>query len=440
MLPDARSPSTAGENDDAETLDPYAPPKLVFVHVMKTAGTSLYRWLQRHYRHEDSLTEATNWGGYWVLPQEVRDSKLFVRGHFGSYITKFHGAAQGFRAISVLRDPVDRAISHYFHGKSAPDAGAIGKAINGEKLSLDEFFEHPRCIPFACNFQVRNFAYDLDIDYETQKLGPAQMFKGPMGDRELQNAIKFLESLDLIGFTERLPEFLASLSQATGFFPDDDLGRSRGYRDSKLKLDPGTEKRIRKANELDIELYEWARNHTAKAKPIMNFNWLRRRQHNPIDLSGQTLHRWRVKDPFFGTGWSDVQGTNTSSSPGHRWTINGETATLRIEVDPDAKYMILLEILRFVRSEQRRHFSLSANGTALDLTGPAPLDNASDGGGVFLATLPPAGQKTCELTFTVGLLKSFNAVNSIDTDKMLRGLALTAITFVKIESDAAAKP
>jgi len=434
MLPEARSPGTANKNDEAETLDPYAPPKLVFVHIMKTAGTSLYRWLQRHYRHEDILTEASNWGGYWGLPQEIRDSKLFVRGHFGSYITKFHGAAQGFRAISVLRDPVDRAISHYFHGKSAPDSGAIGKAINGEKLSLDEFFEHPRCVPFACNFQVRNFAYDLDADYETQKLGPAQMFKGPLGDRELRNAIKFLESLDLIGFTESLPEFVASLSQATGFFPDDDLGRSRGYRDGKLKLDPGTEKRIREANALDIELYEWARNHTSKAKPIMNFNWLRKRQRNPIDLTGQVLYRWRVQDPFFGTGWSDVQGTDTVRVPGHRWSINGEEATLRIAVDPDTKYLMVMEILRFVRSEQGQHFSLYANGKNLDLTGPTPFEHASDGGGLFLATLPPTGEKTCELKFKVALLKSFSSVNSIDTDRMLRGLALSAITFIKAES------
>ena len=42
MLLETHLPGAASENDKTETPDPYAPPKLVFVHIMKTAGTSLY--------------------------------------------------------------------------------------------------------------------------------------------------------------------------------------------------------------------------------------------------------------------------------------------------------------------------------------------------------------------------------------------------------------
>ena len=426
----------AGTAGRANAEPAYLAPKLVFVHVMKTAGTSLYRWLQRHYRHDDILTEASNWLGYWRMPPEIRARKRFVRGHFGSYITRYHNAANGFRAITVLRDPVDRTISHYFHGKSAPDAGLLGKIIKTEKLTLDDFLEHPGCAPFASNFQVRNFAYDLNRDYGTEKLAPARFFKAPMGQAEFVHAQEFLRASDLVGFTEDLPAFVASLSDMMGFFPDDDLGGSRGYREGGQTIGPDTERKIRKANALDIELYAWARQSAATAKAAAIISAPRRQPRNPIDLSACDAVRWDVKEPFFGTGWSDVQSPDGTDAPPHRWTIDSEDATLHIKVDPGAQYQLRLGIFRFVTAEQRNHFELFANGAKLELQESASFGRANEGGGLFLARLGPTQDERCELTVRVGLLKTFHMYNPIDSDETPRGLALCSITFAKIDDAA----
>src|SRR6185312_8099909 len=133
-------------------------------------------------------------------------------------------------------------------------------------LSLDEYLEHPGCSAFAQNFQVRNFAYDLSARYATEKLAPAQFFKRPLAEEDLRNAQSFLEQTDLVGYTEELGEFVDALSGMMGFVPEENLGSSRGYRQGGLTLSPDTEKKLRKANELDIELYEWARQNVPRPR------------------------------------------------------------------------------------------------------------------------------------------------------------------------------
>jgi hypothetical protein len=408
----------------------YLPGKLVFVHVMKTAGTSLYRWLQRHYRHDDILTEASNWLGYWAMPEEILARKRFVRGHFGSYITHYHNAANGFRTITVLRDPVERAVSHYFHGKSAPDAGRLGKIIRAENLSLDDYLEHPGCAAFARNFQVRNFAYDLSARYNTEKLAPAQFFKRPMAEADLRNAQSFLEQADLVGYTEELGEFVEALSGLMGFVPEENLGSSRGYRQRGLTLSPDTEKRLRNANALDIELYEWARRKIARPQAkIMGL--VRKPPVNPIDLSGRLERHWSVMEPFFGTGWSDVQSSAGVSAPPHRWTIDREDATLSVKVDPGATYKLRVNLFRFASDEQSRQFSVLADGNELELSQNFRIPLTT--GRTYTTTFGPTRTDECVLTFRVKTLKSFNTLNPSDDDRTLRGLALCSLDFMKID-------
>ena len=411
----------------------YLPGKLVFVHVMKTAGTSLYRWLQRHYHHDDILTEASNWLGYWRMPPEIRARKRFVRGHFGSYITRYHNAANGFRSITVLRDPVERAVSHYFHGKSAPDAGRLGKVIREGNLSLDEYAEDPGCAPFASNFQVRNFAYDLGARYTTEKLAPAQFFRRPMTETDLRNAQSFLEQTDLVGYTEELGEFVEALSDLMGFAPEENLGSSRGYRERGQTLDPGTEKRLRKANELDIEIYEWARRNVAKPRAKI-FGIAPKPVVNPIDVSGRRDLHWMVMEPFFGSGWSDVQAPEPeATAPPHRWTIDREDATLRVKVDPKATYRLGINLFRFATEDQSRYFSVLADGKELPLSNNARFAPFQKVPPAYTATFGPVRKDECVLTFRVSSLKSFHALNPSHDDKTLRGLALCSLDFTRID-------
>src|SRR5256885_11585249 len=83
---------------------------MVFPHIMKTVGTSLISWIQRHYAYHEILVAATTWPELLRLPRGSLVGKKFVRGHFGSAIMKLFGEDKGFTPIAVLRDPVERVV------------------------------------------------------------------------------------------------------------------------------------------------------------------------------------------------------------------------------------------------------------------------------------------------------------------------------------------
>ena len=88
---------------------------------MKTGGTSLNQWIQRHYCFDDILFEASLWRELWPIPAAKLKQKRFIRGHFGSYIAHYFKPTEGFFYITLLRNPVERVVSHFWHVKRATD-------------------------------------------------------------------------------------------------------------------------------------------------------------------------------------------------------------------------------------------------------------------------------------------------------------------------------
>src|SRR5438874_4729434 len=76
--------------------------RMVFPHIMKTAGTSLISWIQRHYAYHEILLAATTWPELLRLPRGSLVGKKFVRGHFGSAIMKLFGEDKGDRKSTRL--------------------------------------------------------------------------------------------------------------------------------------------------------------------------------------------------------------------------------------------------------------------------------------------------------------------------------------------------
>lgn len=128
-------------------------PKVIFIHIPKTAGTSFYencyyqyslfsffRYLD--YQHGD-LTQVSDdfrIQDYKALPELLRRRILLHAGHmpFG-----FHTASHDdFRYATFLRDPVSRIVSNYHHMKL--HAHPMNKVINEEGISLKDFIADSR--------------------------------------------------------------------------------------------------------------------------------------------------------------------------------------------------------------------------------------------------------------------------------------------------------
>ena len=147
--------------------------KIVFPHIMKTAGTSLISWIQRHYYVDEILYSASVWLELRGKPRRELEAKRFVRGHFGSRILNVFGEHNGFTAIALLRDPVERIISHYWHLKNAPDQLNFEFARD-PAFTFEAYLEHPETQYLISNYQVGSYSAVIGEGSATAKAGASE--------------------------------------------------------------------------------------------------------------------------------------------------------------------------------------------------------------------------------------------------------------------------
>lgn len=187
-----------------------------FLHIPKTAGTSLISEMRRYFDPEEVFPRH---GFHHLRPEEILNLpgqyKLFTT-HGGFDIAK----RLGFHVFTVLRDPIDRICSLYNFWNGIPEARAkipgTGKtdvAVTLAKtLPFDAFVcsEHPRIvadIENAQTFQVIG----------SNALYARKPFAGWSEGDLLQRARDHLASLDAVGATEDLPAFLRRLHDVAGW-------------------------------------------------------------------------------------------------------------------------------------------------------------------------------------------------------------------------------
>ena len=172
---------------------------LVFDHIPKTAGTTF----RRSYLTA-ALPAAERWilgGGetnardrerFLSLPPAQRDRIRVVAGHDAD---SMRPRLPGARFITVVRDPVQRAISSYLHARFHEGGEKLWPDVREQGMSLEQFTH--RYIP--ANFQSRILLGD---DYE-----------GLDADRIRR---RLAERYTLVGYTEAFDEFVYLLHEIEG--------------------------------------------------------------------------------------------------------------------------------------------------------------------------------------------------------------------------------
>ena len=108
-------PATSSEGRDQTD------PTLLFMHIAKTGGTSVRRSLANAYDKRErafvydpgDLRGAVSRDQFPELPAEVRARLRLVIGHFPFGLHAY--IDRPFRYVTVVRDPVDRVVSLYYH-------------------------------------------------------------------------------------------------------------------------------------------------------------------------------------------------------------------------------------------------------------------------------------------------------------------------------------
>lgn len=395
---------------------------MVFPHIMKTAGTSLISWIQRHYAYHEILLAATTWPELLRLPRGSLVGKKFVRGHFGSAIMKLFGEDKGFTPIAVLRDPVERVVSHFWHLKFSPEKHPF-PLVRAEGFTIEQFIEDPatRCV--VANYQTANFSATAESEPPTETPGELRVLE-EVAPVNLEVAKAFVDSCAVVGVTEELPALMSRLSEYFGLFPEHALPKHRSYRLSTPVSDDVLQK-IRALNEADFELYQYVRKRAETPRPRVSMA----KPRNPNTVGDDGVLKWVAGMPYWGHGWSDVMADERNK---HIWSLS-PTATLEFAVRPGVCYTLVFTVQRFVTPLQKECFSVLSNGREISVI--SVFARGGDDVEVYAAVLAGSDTETLTIGFCVDTLFAFRHLSD-DPSVLRRGVALSGVSLLACHPNA----
>jgi len=234
---------------DTNTDSIVQPKSAVFLHIQKTAGTSIVNTARRYYG--ENMTSHGDCMGH--RPEEFSNIG-FVSGHFGYDFAK--SLLPSRYSFVFLRNPVERILSFYYFCRTRdPDEFPTYRAAS--ELDLEGFLEAgftDTIIRFHIwNNQVWQLAHgwaDLDKrqidDFKPEHL--------------LDLAIDHLEELSYIGFTERFAEDRIAILKGLGLPPTEEceLVNSNSDRPTAKDVSSKALKLLGQLTYLDQLLYDKA--------------------------------------------------------------------------------------------------------------------------------------------------------------------------------------
>ncbi len=231
----------------------------IFVHVMKTAGTSFRKMLEKQlgdavYPTRDELKQHKK--GWYLKARELRqrlqddelslDGRRVVCGHFAASVSdRLPGSWK--RAV-FLREPVARSLSMMAHRlKHDGPKGVLDQPESAGEAAL-ALLEDEKFVAA----QIR--------DYQTKVLAmkPLVNVNSPMpvGETEYADARARMHDIEFLGLTEYFPESIAHFESLSGIRFDGPLL----HRNRSPQIAPvgGLVERLRELVAFDLKLYESA--------------------------------------------------------------------------------------------------------------------------------------------------------------------------------------
>jgi hypothetical protein len=237
---------------------------LYFLHIPKTAGTSFTDFIKSQFAPFESNSSTYIEHLIKTPPEEVAKYKL-IAGHFLYNVDDF--VKRELVYITMLRDPVQRTISHFAQIRRSP--GHRGYDVI-KSQSLLEFVRDPQAQLYA-NLQTRYIGLDTNFfelaasfdntlyqRFDLQQPADPHSPNGYLDPTLLERAQERMSKFAFVGIAERFDESLELLSATFGWVPPVaskviNFGTNRPHEDevSQEVIDV-----IRENNKLDIALYE----------------------------------------------------------------------------------------------------------------------------------------------------------------------------------------
>ncbi len=396
---------------------------LYFLHIPKTAGTTLNAVLDQHYS-ADTILPSDYFGknALHVTHKEITDAKRtefnsyqLIHGHFGGDILANY--LPNHLSMTILRDPVARVVSLYNDWRTKSDYSyehAIQPARElieiARKFPIDEFL--------LCGHELADRQFK---DGQARQLVSTLALHEPA---DAQAGCDRLDGMDLVGTTEMLEPTIHLLTQMMGWAPIANfasLNRSSGPMKTD-QLDSRTREIIHEFTQADQVVYRHAQKLISR-RLSESLSGLISRQPPPLDTPATQIEI-HANDPIDGQGWHVREG----ESEQWRWTGPERCSTIRAALQPGIRYRVEICIISEIASDILHGTHLLLNGHSLYSENLGQIEGQT----ILQADIPSwmvHTQTESTLSILVPRTLSHAQIQPETNDHRQKGLAITAVRF-----------
>lgn len=364
-------------------------PRLYFLHIPKTAGTTVRDWLQPLFREREQLPAEHLADLDKIDPDQLHEF-CFAAGHFGWRLMEISDrCGAGFEAITVLRDPIELALSGMRYVNEVP-AEDLSKLPGTVVEVVRRIAELARLGVFPGGSADPTLV--AEVEHHTQRYrnmmvrflsaaGTEHADLPALTARDLDVAISRLAGMRFFGLVEDLGWSAALFADAYGLPLRPISSRLNVTREQSDSISPEERQWLRDSDSLDVSLYEFARElFDSRVRD------LRRKYELPDDARPEDLEAPLLRS-FLETeqGLSLIHSGEVGMSDGvlcegfhprffHapwdrwiRWSGPGLRSTIFLPLDTSAARHLRIEIKAALSDDIRDGLGIEINGSAIDV-------------------------------------------------------------------------
>ncbi len=390
---------------------------MLYLHVPKTAGTTLIGLLEEQFQPKEICALEA-----WLdLPKYDVDYSpfRFLRGHVAFEIGKV--LPRPLRIVTMLRDPIERTLSNYEMMRRQP--GDPWHLVVKD-MSIGEFVASPLTRHLFENTQTRLFGSTWDIQRITDITAEKERIPADL----LAVAKDRLAGCDFVGLTERFQESLDLLTYTFGWFPRSDIESRNVAPVGRLQRDELAPKVLHQLEDrvhLDLELYRFAETLFAERRAAMVNDLLR--AHWRSCWAGVFIDQANAD---FCAGWAGVGWYGREIHPDHgcfRWIGPGVTATVWLPLPAAQHLTVSFQVIAACSEATLEGLQFTVNGEPIDLS----ANHHPRTGQLFSGRIPPKAlqldNQVAELTWTLPHTRKPGEWMPGNPDPRALGLALNLI-------------